>query len=46
MQFSPKILGLNATIFGTVFDSLETDLGTDIGPCVWFVFYVLFLKNE
>ena len=37
VQFSPKILGLNPGIFGTVLGSPETDLWTAIGPCVWFL---------
>ena len=37
VQFSPKILGLNAGIFGTIFGSLGTDLQTAMGPCVRFL---------
>ena len=32
MQFSPKILGLNAGKFGTVLGSPGTDFQTVIGP--------------
>ena len=39
MQFSPKILGLNAGIYGIVLGSPMTDFRTVIGPCVLFVFY-------
>ena len=37
VQFSPKILGLNAGIFGTILGSLGTDLQTAMGPCVRFL---------
>ena len=33
MQFSPKILGLNVGIFGTVFGQSETKIRTVIGLC-------------
>ena len=39
MQFGPKIMGLNARIFGTVLGSLETDFWTILGPCVLFGCY-------
>ena len=34
MQFSPKILGLNVRIFGTILGSPMIDLRTAIGPFV------------
>ena len=37
VRFSPKILGLNTKLFGTVFEQFGTDFRTVIGP------YVLFL---
>ena len=39
VQFSPKILGLNAGIFGTVLGSPGIDFWFVIGPCVLFVCY-------
>ena len=37
MQFSPKILGMNIAIFGTVFEQSETEFRTVIGLCVLFL---------
>ena len=34
VQFSPKILGLNVGIFGTVFGQSKTDFRTVIRLCV------------
>ena len=40
MQFSPKILGLNVGIFGTVFGQSGTNLQTVIGMCVLFLRFI------
>ena len=45
MQFSPKILGLNVGIFGTVFEQYGTDFQTVIEQCVLFL-CVITEKNE
>ena len=45
MHFSPKILGLNVGIFGTVFGQSWTDFRTVIGLCVLFL-CVIAKKNE
>ena len=37
MQFSPKILGLNIEIFGTIFEQSEIESWTIIGLCVLFL---------
>ena len=37
MQFSPKILGLNVGIFGTVFGQSQIEFRTVIGLCVLFL---------
>ena len=37
MQFSPKILGLNVEIFGTVLGQSGTEFRTVIGLCVLFL---------
>ena len=37
IRFSPKILGLNARIFGTIFGQSGTDFQTVIGLCVLFL---------
>ena len=37
MQFSPKILGLNVGIFGTVFEQSGTNWQTVIRMCVLFL---------
>ena len=37
MQFSPKILGLDVGMFGTVFEQSGTKLRIAIGLCVLFL---------
>ena len=37
MQFSPKILGLNVGMFGTVFGQSGTEFRTVIGLCLLFL---------
>ena len=37
MQFSPKILGLNVGIFGTIFGQSGIDFWIVIGLCVLFL---------
>ena len=44
MQFSPKILGLNIGIFGTVFGQSGTEFRTVIRLCV--LFLCVIAKNE
>ena len=44
MQFSPKILGLNVGMFGTVFGQSGSKFRTVIGLCVLFLCY--YWKNE
>ena len=39
MRFSPKILGLNARIFGTIFWQSGTDFQTVFGLCLLFFFF-------
>ena len=44
MQFSPKILGLNVGMFGTVFGQSGTEFRIVIGLCAGFMCYCW--KNE
>ena len=46
LRLSPKILGLNAGIFGVVFEQFGADFWTVIGPCVLFLCFIAEKMNN